>query len=160
MTLGARYGNEVTKLVHAKAQRRRKGAKGLDDIEAYAREAVDCGLRLHRRLGPGLFESVYETLLASMLEERGLRVECQKMITAEIEGIVLTNAFKVDILIERRLIIELKSVERALPVHSKQVLTYLRLMDLPLGLLMNFGEETFRTGVKRIANNLSAFPSS
>jgi GxxExxY protein len=147
-------------LFHAKAQRRRKGAKGLDDIEAYARAAVDCGLRLHKRLGPGLFESVYETLLASMLEQRGLRVDCQKMITAEIEGIVLTNAFKVDILVESKLIIELKSVERALPVHSKQVLTYLRLMDLPLGLLMNFGEETFRTGVRRIANNLCAFPSS
>ena len=132
----------------------------MGDIEAYAREAVDCGLRLHRRLGPGLFESVYETLLASMLEGRGLRCERQKLISAEIEGIVLSNAFKVDILIENELIIELKSVERALPVHSKQVLTYLRLMNLPLGLLMNFGEETFKTGVKRIANSLSAFPSS
>lgn len=146
-------------MFHAKAQRRRKGAKGLGDIELYAREAVDCGLRLHRRLGPGLFESVYETLLATMLEERGLRCERQKLISAEIEGIVLSNAFKVDILVEDVLIIELKSVERALPVHSKQVLTYLRLMNLPLGLLMNFGEETFKTGVKRIANSLCAFPS-
>jgi GxxExxY protein len=146
--------------VRAKAQRRRKGAKVLGDVEAYAREAVDCGLRLHKRLGPGLFESVYETLLASMIEERGMRVERQKMISATIEGILLHNAFKIDLLIEGRLIIELKSVERAMPVHAKQVLTYLRLMDLPLGLLMNFGEETFKTGVKRIANNLCAFPSS
>ncbi len=82
------------------------------------------------------------------------------MISATIEGIVLHNAFKVDLLIEDILVIELKSVERALPVHAKQVLTYLRLMDLPLGLLMNFGEETFKMGVKRIANNLCAFPSS
>ncbi len=95
-----------------------------------------------------------------MLEERGLRVERQKMISATIEGILLHNAFKVDLLIEDILVIELKSVERALPLHAKQVLTYLRLMDLPLGLLMNFGEETFKTGVKRIANNLCAFPSS
>jgi GxxExxY protein len=146
--------------VRAKAQRSRKGAKVLGDVEAYAREAVDCGLRLHKRLGPGLFESVYETLLASMLEERGMRVERQKMISATIEGILLHNAFKIDLLVEGILIIELKSVERALPVHAKQVLTYLRLMDLPLGLLMNFGEETFKTGVKRIANNLCAFPSS
>jgi GxxExxY protein len=146
--------------VRAKAQRRRKGAKVLGDVEACAREAVDCGLRLHKRLGPGLFESVYETLLASMLEERGMRVERQKMISATIEGILLHNAFKIDLLVEGILIIELKSVERALPVHAKQVLTYLRLMDLPLGLLMNFGEETFKTGVKRIANNLCAFPSS
>jgi GxxExxY protein len=146
--------------VRAKAQRRRKGAKVLGDVETYAREAVDCGLRLHKRLGPGLFESVYETLLASMLEERGMRVERQKMISATIEGILLHNAFKIDLLVEGILMIELKSVERALPVHAKQVLTYLRLMDLPLGLLMNFGEETFKTGVKRIANNLCAFPSS
>ena len=145
---------------HAKAQIRRKGAKGLEHTGTYAREAVDCGLRLYNRLGPGLFESVYETLLASMLEQRGLRVECQKMIMAEIGGIVLTNAFKVDILIESKLIIELKSVERALPVHSKLVLTYMRLMDLPLGLLMNFGGETFRTGFRRIVNNLCALPSS
>lgn len=95
-----------------------------------------------------------------MLEERGLRVERQKLITATIEGIVLHNAFKIDLLIEESLVIELKSVERALPVHAKQLLTYLRLMDLPLGLLMNFGEETFKTGVRRIANNLSAFSSS
>ncbi len=132
----------------------------MDDIEAYAREAVDCGLRLHRRLGPGLFESVYETLLAMMLERRGLRVERQKVITADIDGIVFPNAFKIDILVESRLIIELKSVERALPVHLKQVLTYLRLMNLPLGLLMNFGEDTFKSGVKRVVNNLGAFSSS
>jgi GxxExxY protein len=94
-----------------------------------------------------------------MLEKRGSRVERQKLISATIEGIFLANAFKIDLLIEDMLIIELKSVERALPVHAKQVLTYLRLMDLPLGLLMNFGEETFKTGVKRVANNLCAFPS-
>lgn len=125
-----------------------------------ATEAIDCGLRLHRKLGPGLFESVYEALLAEGLSRRGLAVERQKLISVEIDGIKLVDAFRADLLIEGALLIELKSVERAAPVHIKQVLTYLRLMDLPLGLLMNFGEETFRTGLKRVVNTLSAFPSS
>lgn len=139
---------------------RRKGAKALGDVEAYAREAVDCGLKLHKRLGPGLFESVYETLLAESLARRGFAVERQKLISVEIDGILLADAFRADILVEGTLLIELKSVERLAPVHVKQVVTYLRLMDLPLGLLMNFGEETFTMGLKRVVNSLSAFPSS
>ena len=87
-------------------------------------------------------------------------MERQKSISVEIDGIQLVNAFRADLLIEGKLLIELKSVERAAPVHVKQVLTYLRLMDLPLGLLMNFGEETFRTGLKRVVNNLSALSYS
>lgn len=129
------------------------------DIEAIASEAIDCGLALHRRLGPGLFESVYETLLAEGLMKRGFAVERQKFISVEIDGIWLKDAFRVDLLVEKRLVIEIKSVERPAPVHLKQVLTYLRLMELPLGFVMNFGEETFRTGVKRVVNDLCAFPS-
>jgi GxxExxY protein len=131
----------------------------LGDVETLATEAIDCGLKLHQRLGPGLFESVYETLLAESLIRRGFAVERQKLISVEIDGIHLTDAFRADLLVEGKLLIELKSVERAAPVHIKQVLTYLRLMDLPLGLLMNFGEETFRMGLKRVVNTLSAFPS-
>jgi GxxExxY protein len=132
----------------------------LGDVEALASEAIDCGLKLHQRLGPGLFESVYETLLAESLIRRGLAVERQKLISVEIDGIQLSDAFRADLLVEGQLLIELKSVERAAPIHVKQVLTYLRLMDLPLGLLMNFGEETFRMGLKRVVNSLSALPSS
>ena len=130
------------------------------DVEGLATEAIDYGLRLHRRIGPGLFESVYETLLAEGLSRRGFRVERQKLISVTIDGIELKDAFRIDLLVEGALLIELKSVERASPVHLKQLLTYLRLMNLPLGLLMNFGEETFRAGLKRVANTLSAFPSS
>jgi GxxExxY protein len=124
-----------------------------DDIEALARIAVDCGYRLHREIGPGLLESVYEILLAHELKEAGLAIERQVNVAINYKGVVIDNAFKADLLVEGRLLIELKSVERNAPVHGKQVLTYLRLMDLPLGLLMNFGQATFKDGLQRIANN-------
>jgi GxxExxY protein len=124
-----------------------------DDIEALARIAVDCGYRLHREIGPGLLESVYKILLAHELKEAGLAIERQVNVAINYKGVVIDNAFKADLLVEGRLLIELKSVERNAPVHGKQVLTYLRLMDLPLGLLMNFGQATFKDGLQRIANN-------
>ncbi|MEG3178474.1 GxxExxY protein [Sphingomonas sp. RB3P16] len=124
-----------------------------EDLEALARIAVDCGYKLHEALGPGLLESVYEACLSSSLRARGLFVERQKIVPIRYGDIVLDEAFRADILIERRLLIELKSVENFAPVHAKQVLTYLRLMDLQLGLLMNFGAATFKDGVRRIANN-------
>ena len=123
------------------------------DVEALAREAVDCGFRIHRDLGPGLLESAYEALMAQSLTRRGLAVERQLSLPLEYEGVVVDNAFKIDILVERALVIELKSVERLAPVHGKQLLTYLRLMKLPLGLLMNFGQATFKDGLKRVAND-------
>ncbi len=123
------------------------------DIETLAREAVDCGYKLHLEVGPGLLESVYEQLLARLLEKRGLRVVRQKTISFEYDGIVLDDAFRADLLVEDRLLIEVKSVERTAAVHIKQTLTYLRLMKLPLGLLMNFGLSTFKEGVQRIANS-------
>lgn len=126
------------------------------EIERLARIAVDCGFRVHKDVGPGLLESVYEAVLAHGLTARGLAVERQKPVPIRLPGIVLDEGFRADLLVEGKLPIELKSVERAAPVHGKQVLTYLRLMDLPLGLLMNFGAATFREGVKRVANNRSS----
>lgn len=122
-------------------------------LEAIARTAVDCGYKLHEALGPGLLESVYEACLFASLAERGLFVERQKPIPIRFKGIVLDEGFRADLLVERQLLLELKSCEAFAPVHGKQVLTYLRLMDLPLGLLMNFGASTFKEGVRRIANN-------
>jgi len=98
-------------------------------------------------------ESVYEILLFEELKEAGFFVERQKPIPINFKGRILDEGFRADLLVEGRLLIELKSTERHTPVHAKQVLTYLRLMDLPLGLLMNFGMETFRDGVKRLANH-------
>ena len=123
------------------------------DIEDIARVTVDCGFHLHKNLGPGLLESVYEAIMADQLVRRGLHVQRQAPIAIRYDGIELPEGFRADLLIEGRLLVELKSVERLSPLHGKQVLTYLRLLDLPLGLLINFGGETFKEGVKRIVNN-------
>lgn len=125
----------------------------MQDVERVARIAVDCGLRVHRGLGPGLLESVYEAVLTETLSRTGLDVERQKPILIEFEGMVLGEGFRADLVVEGNLLIEVKSVERLAPVHGKQLLTYLRLSRCPLGLLMNFGGATFREGVRRIANN-------
>ncbi len=130
-------------------------------LEILAKTAVDCGFKLHdgRRhivLGPGLLESVYEACLFDSLVRRGLAVERQSPVPIRYGGIVLEEGFRVDLLVERSLLIELKSIEGFLPVHGRQVMTYLRLMDLRLGLLMNFGAATFRDGVRRIASNYFA----
>jgi iron complex transport system substrate-binding protein len=114
---------------------------------------VDQGIKLHRQLGPGLLESVYVELLAAMLTAAGLFVERQKKIDFEFNGLRFERGFTVDLLVERLVVVELKSVERLAPVHTKQLLTYLRLLHLPIGLLMNFGEATMRQGIKRVANN-------
>jgi iron complex transport system substrate-binding protein len=126
-------------------------------IEALAKIAVDCGFRVHDQIGPGLLETAYEAFLAALLVERGLRVEAQKPVPVTYRGVIIREAFRVDLLVERTLVIEVKSVERLAPVHSKQLLTYLRLMEQPLGLLMNFGADMFRNGVKRVINNRSDY---
>jgi GxxExxY protein len=126
-------------------------------IEQLAKAAVDCGFQVHQDIGPGLLEAAYEAFLAALLVERGVRVETQKLVPVTYRGAVVRDAFRIDLLVERKLIIEVKSVERFAPVHAKQVLTYLRLMNLPLGLLMNFGADLFRNGVKRVINDRSDF---
>lgn len=130
------------------------------DVETIAREVVDCAFVLHRDLGPGLLESVYEAVLAKSLDARGLRVVRQKPISFTYNGLTFDEGFKLDLLVEDRLVVELKSVESIAPVHAKQVLTYLRLMDLPLGLLINFGAATFKAGIQRVVNNHTNFASS
>jgi GxxExxY protein len=130
-----------------------RSLEGFMDIETLAREAVDCGYKIHLKIGPGLLESVYEQLLARLLQKRGLRVVRQKPISFEYDGVLLDEAFRADLLVEDVLLIEVKSAERTAAVHIKQTLTYLRLMKLPLGLLMNFGLPTFKEGVQRIANS-------
>lgn len=130
------------------------------DVEELSAVVVNEAFHLHRDLGPGLLESVYETVLARMLAERGLGVERQKSAAFEFKGIRFDAGLRVDLLVEDRLVVELKSVENLLPVHGKQVLTYLRLLNLPLGLLINFGGSTFKVGIRRIVNNHSDFATS
>lgn len=140
-----------------KGERTRTMGKNIEELST---EVVDCAFQLHRQLGPGLLESVYEVVLARMLEQRGLRVERQKAVPIEIGGLHFDEGFRADLLIEGGLLVELKSLEKMLPVHGKQVLTYLRLLNLPLGLLINFGASTFKEGIRRIANNHQDVASS
>ncbi|WP_137898684.1 GxxExxY protein [Sphingomonas sp. 2SG] len=123
------------------------------DIDAISGDVVDVALRLHRDLGPGLLESVYEAVLAARLNQMGYGVVRQQPVSIDFEGVHIDGAFKMDLLVDGRLIVEIKSVERLLPVHAKQLLTYLRLTNQPVGLLINFGGETLKEGVRRLVNN-------
>jgi iron complex transport system substrate-binding protein len=129
----------------------------LDEITGIV---IDESIRIHRELGPGLLESVYEVVLARALQRRGLQVERQKVVSFEYDGMVFDEGLKVDLLVESCVVVELKSVERLAPVHSKQTLTYIRLMKLNVGLLINFGGETLKEGLKRIVNQLAPDQSS
>ena len=126
-------------------------------IEWLARTAIDCGFHVHDDIRPGLLETAYEAFLAARLAEHGLRVEVQKPVPVTYRGAFIREAFRADLIVEGRLVIEVKSVERLAAVHSKQLLTYLRLMNQPLGLLMNFGADMFRHGFRRIINNRSDY---
>jgi GxxExxY protein len=123
------------------------------DIDEISGDVIDIAIRLHRDLGSGLLESVYETVLAARLVQYGYKVERQKPIDIEFEGLQFPAAFKLDLLIDDRLIVEIKSVERVTGVHAKQLLTYLRLSKQPVGLLLNFGGETLKEGIRRLVNN-------
>ena len=109
---------------------------------------------IHQELGPGLLESVYEVVLAKALEARGLRVERQAPVPINFRGLRFDEGFRADLIVEGKLLLELKSVEALRPVHGKQVLTYLRLGGLKLGLLINFGEALLKDGIKRVVNGL------
>ena len=137
-----------------------EGTKTRRDKEEISSIVVDCAFHLHTELGPGLLESVYEVVLAKSLQKKGLRVERQIPVPIVFEGMKFDEEFRADLLIEDLLLIELKSVENLMPVHSKQVLTYLRLLNIPLGLLINFGANTFKEGIKRIVNGPQSFVHS
>ena len=113
---------------------------------------VDAALQIHKDLGPGLLESVYEAVLAKKLEQRGLNVERQKILRFEYDGMTFDEGFRMDLLVEDQVVIELKSVEQIAPVHKKQLLTYLKLAKKPVGLLINFGAATLKEGLTRIIN--------
>ena len=114
---------------------------------------IEEAIGIHRELGPGLFETVYEAVLAGRIEKRGLRAERQVPVPIEFDGHAFGAAFKIDILVENSLILEIKSVEQLSKVHAMQVLTYLRLTKQPVGLLLNFSAPTMREGIRRLVNN-------
>ena len=124
------------------------------DENEIAKKIVDSAYQVHRKLGPGLLESVYETVLAYELEKRGLSVKRQVQVPILYEGISFNEGFRADLIVEDKVIVELKSVETVAPVHKKQLLTYLRLADKKLGLLINFGCALIRNGITRVVNGL------
>lgn len=128
------------------------------ELENLATTVVHAAYQIHRGLGPGLLESFYETLLTKRLLEQGLDVRTQVPMSFEFEGIHFEHGFRLDLLVSRSLIVEIKSVDRLIPVHSTQLLTYLRLAHFPLGLLLNFGSPMFSDGCKRVTNRYYASP--
>jgi GxxExxY protein len=119
-----------------------------------AKIVVDACYHIHTGLGPGLLESVYEAVLAKELERRGLQVRRQVSVPIVWEDLTFDEGFRADLIVEDKLIIELKSVEKLAPLHAKQLLTYLRLTKTRLGLLVNFGEALIKDGIKRVVNGL------
>ncbi len=132
----------------------------MKDLEVIAADVIDVAFHLHRDLGPGLLESAYEMLLASQIARRGYGVLRQPAVDFEYDGMRFDAAFRIDLLVEEQLVVEIKSVERLNAVHAKQLLTYLRLMEQPLGLLINFGGATLKEGLKRVVNGHTSFASS
>ena len=130
------------------------------DVEKVATVVVDAAFHIYKDLGPGLLESVYEVVLEQSLAKRGLYVERQKAVSFEYEGIHFENKLFLDMLVNKLLVVELKSVEKFATIHSKQLLTYLRLSQKSLGLLINFNALTFKEGCRRIANNHIPISSS
>jgi GxxExxY protein len=115
---------------------------------------VDCAVGIHKELGPGLFESVYEVVLAHELNARGLKTNQQVLIPICYKGITFDQGFRADIIVEEKVVVELKSVEAASTAHKKQVITYLKLTGLKLGFLLNFGEAYMKDGITRLVNGL------
>ena len=122
---------------------------------AIGKEVVDAAVQVHRQLGPGLLETVYEVVLARELERRGLRVERQVPVPVSYRGLRLEEAFRADIIVEGKVIPELKSVEQLSQVHAMQVFTYLKLTGLKPGLVLNFGANLMKEGIERVVNGLA-----
>ena len=125
-----------------------------------AREIVDAAFRVHSTLGPGLLESVYDMVLAHELQRRGLQTTSQQPIPVVYEGVRIELGFRADLIVNDKVIVEIKSVETLAPVHKKQLLTYLRLTDKRLGLLINFNVNLIKDGIARIVNGLDEDPKT
>ena len=123
------------------------------DVDRISGAVVNAAINVHRQLGPGLLESVYETILAGILAREGFKIDRQRSIDIDFDGIHFPAAFRVDLMVDDTLIVEIKTVERFAPIHAKQLLTYLRLTNQPVGLLLNFSCETMKEGIRRVVNN-------
>jgi GxxExxY protein len=123
------------------------------DFKVLTSKIIGAAIAVHQELGPGLLESVYQTCLAIQLQEEGISVETEVPVSVMYRNCTITeHGFRLDVLVEDQIVLELKSVEKVQPVHVKQLLTYLRLADKPLGLLINFNESLVKNGITRVAN--------
>jgi len=126
----------------------------LANIETIAKSIVDASIKVHKTLGPGLLESVYQKCLAYELEKHGLNVQCEVFLPVTYGEIKIDSGFRIDMKIQDQIIIENKTVESLLPIHKAQLLTYLKLANLKLGFLLNWNVTLMKDGIKRIVNNL------
>lgn len=131
--------------------------KNNNDRNEISKIVFECGLKIHRKLSVGLFESVYETCLVYELEKKGLKVNKQKNLPINYEEIRIEKAFKMDLLVEDKVVLEIKSVEVLNNFHATQLKNYLRLGNYKLGMLLNFNSQLFKNGVRRIVNGLDEF---
>jgi GxxExxY protein len=114
---------------------------------------VDCAYKVHSKLGPGLLESIYEECLCHELDRRNLKIERQKTLPIKYDNLLINSGLRLDIVVEDKIILELKSVEKFLPVHQAQIISYLRLSDMPIGFLINFNVPYLKQGLKRFVND-------
>ena len=126
------------------------------EIDELTGIVIDECIGIHRELGPGLFENVYETVLAGRIAARGLTVARQCPVPVQFDGHHFDVAFRLDILVEKRLVLEVKAVEQLTRTHIRQLLTYLRLLKQPVGLLLNFSQGTMKDGIRRVANDYNS----
>lgn len=125
------------------------------DIEEVAKNIVDASIKVHRALGPGLLESAYQHCLTYELRKRGLKVECEVLLPIAYDGQQIDAGYRIDMLIEDCIIVENKTVEKLLPIHQAQLLTYLKLRNCQLGFLLNWNVALMKHGIKRMVNNLN-----
>ncbi len=124
-----------------------------NELDAITRSIIGAAIDVHKALGPGLLESVYEACLTFELSERGVKVVRQRGVPVTYKQLTLDTGFRLDLLIEDSVIVEIKAVDKLLPIHHSQLLTYLKLSELKVGLLINFNVNVLRTGIQRVVNN-------
>jgi GxxExxY protein len=127
-------------------------AVSAESLNRITSNIIECAIRIHRSVGPGLLESAYFGCLRYELVSSGLRIETQKALPLMYQGVQIDCAYRADLVVEDCIIVEVKALEALAPIHSRQLLTYLRVADCPLGLLLNFGSKTMKEGIKRVVN--------
>ncbi len=126
----------------------------MQDIEDIGKKIINSAIKVHRYLGPGLLESAYQKCLAYELKKIGLKIECELLLPIKYEEILIESGYRIDMIVEDIIIIENKTVEKILPIHAAQLLTYLKLKNCSLGYILNWKTTLLKDGIKRMVNNL------